>query len=60
MTKPKAVEITGVCPHCGEAVEFILTKKEVKEMAKAFKCDEVLKANLQAEKALRYQYRGQS
>jgi len=35
--KNKAVGIAGVCPHCGEAVEFALSKAEVKLLYKGFK-----------------------
>jgi len=58
--KPNVIKLVGVCPHCGEAVEFVLTKKEVKEIWKGFKLDyreankrieaKVLKRNEEVEK----------
>jgi len=50
--KPKAVGIVGTCPHCGESVEFILTKKEVKALFKAFKMSNKSKAEIYVEKAI--------
>ena len=49
--KPKAVGIIGNCPRCGEAVEFILTKKEVKMLMKAFKMPKS-KAEIYCEKTI--------
>ena len=37
MSTPTAVKLVAICPHCGETVEIILTKKEVKEIYKSFK-----------------------
>ena len=50
--KPKAVGIIGTCPKCGEPVEFILTKKEVKALFKAFKLDSKSKAEIYVEKTI--------
>jgi hypothetical protein len=36
-TMPKYINIAAVCPHCGESLEIVLTKKEVKTMFKNFK-----------------------
>jgi hypothetical protein len=31
-----AAGLVAVCPHCGESVEILITKKQVKELLKAF------------------------
>lgn len=47
-----AVGVKGTCPRCGEEVEIILTKKQVKAIAKAFKYSNPSLAEMNVEKFL--------
>lgn len=31
------IKLTGVCPHCNEAVELVISKKEIKDIYNGFK-----------------------
>lgn len=33
----RAVKMTGVCPHCGEPIDVVFTKKELKQILKWMK-----------------------
>ena len=33
----KAVKMVGNCPHCGEPITTVFTKKEIKQIFKDFK-----------------------
>ena len=48
----KAVGIKGTCPNCGEEVEILITKKQVKAIAKAFKYSDPSLAEMNVEKSL--------
>ena len=37
MERSSFVKLVAVCPHCGESVEIVMSKKEVKRMMKEFK-----------------------
>lgn len=50
--KPKAVGLKGTCPRCGEEVEVIVTKKQVKALYKGFKCSNPSEAEIIAEQTL--------
>lgn len=52
LKKPKAVGLTGMCPHFGEAVEFVLTKKQIKAVMRAFKTGNIAQAEMSVEKYL--------
>ena len=56
--RPKAVKLIGNCVRCGEAVEFILTKKQVKALWKAFKAGSPSEAEILAEKKGALDYEG--
>ena len=45
----KAVAVTGTCPHCGESVEIVLSKKQLKAILKGMKQDSPAKAEMTAE-----------
>lgn len=47
--KPKSVNLVGTCPHCGEAVELVLSKKQAKALMKGFKAGSPSEAELIAE-----------
>jgi hypothetical protein len=51
MKKPKSVALIGTCPHCGEAVEMIISKAEVKHIFKGFKLP-IKQAQLYGEKKI--------
>ena len=55
--KPKSVALIGTCPHCGESVELVVTKKYLKAIMKGFKAGSPVEANLLAEKLLRLEKR---
>ena len=42
--KPSSMKLTGRCGHCGEAVDFVVTKADVKAVLKALKQPTVMKA----------------
>lgn len=48
--RPEGVRLIGTCSHCGEAVELILTKKQIKGIMKGFKASSSSQAELVAEK----------
>jgi hypothetical protein len=52
---PKAINLVGVCPHCGESVEMTITKKQAKIIWKSFKM-EMKDAQLSSEKMLCLDY----
>ncbi len=56
MPRPKSVAISATCPHCGEEVQIILSKREVKALFKGFKVD-IRQAQIVTEKALRVEKR---
>jgi uncharacterized protein (UPF0212 family) len=47
-----AVGLKGTCPHCGEEVEIILSKKQVKVILKALKAGNPAEAERITEQAL--------
>jgi len=49
--KPKAIALVGVCPHCGEPIEIVISKKQIKAIYKGFKLP-ILQAQIQAEKTI--------
>lgn len=49
--KPTGVTVVTTCPHCGESVEIVITKKELKAMLKGFKLP-VREAQLYGEKEI--------
>ena len=49
MSKPKTVSLFGNCPNCGEAVEMVITKKQIKAIMKGFKTGSPAEAELLAE-----------
>jgi hypothetical protein len=51
MPSPTAVALVGVCPHCGESVEMVITKKQAKLLYKSFKLD-IQQAQKVSEKTL--------
>jgi len=55
--KPKAIALVGVCPHCGEPIEIVISKKQIKAIYKGFKLP-VLQAQIQAEKTIEVEERG--
>jgi transcription initiation factor IIE alpha subunit len=48
----KAVGLKGTCPRCGEEVEVIVSKKQLKALLKGMKATTVAKAEYIAELAL--------
>jgi len=50
--KPKSVALIGTCPHCGESVEVIVTKKQLKTIMKGFKTSNPSEAEMLTEKLL--------
>ncbi len=48
---PTSIGLVVTCPKCGEPVEIIITKKEIKQIYKAFKYP-ISKAQLITEKRL--------
>lgn len=48
----KAVGVKGNCPRCGEEVEVLLSKRQVKAIFKAFKYSDPSLAELDVEKSL--------
>jgi len=51
MSRPDHVKLIGVCPRCGESIELVMSKREIKMLYKGFKRP-VLEAQLQVEKEL--------
>jgi hypothetical protein len=51
MPQPKAAALIGVCPHCHESVEMVITKKQAKLLWKSFKQD-IQQAQLTSNRAL--------
>jgi len=47
--KPKSVALKGTCPRCGEEVELVVTKKQVKALMKGFKAGSPAEAEKLAE-----------
>jgi len=56
--KPNAVGLKTTCPYCGEEVEIIVTKKQIKALAKGFKYPTPSKADLETEKNMHIDYTG--
>jgi len=56
--KPKSVALIGTCPRCGESVELIVTKKQVKALMKGFKTGSPSEAERMAETILRRDRKG--
>lgn len=52
MSQTKYVKMVGRCPRCGESVDIVLSKKDVKMMLKRMKMP-THQANLEVEKELR-------
>jgi len=52
MSKPKGVALVGTCPRCGESVEVIVTKKQLKAIMKGFKASSPSEAEMLSEKLL--------
>ena len=48
----KAVGLKGICSHCGEEVEIIVSKKQLKALLKGMKATTVTKAEYIAELSL--------
>lgn len=48
----KAVGLKGTCPHCGEEVEMIVSKKQLKALLKGMKAANPPLAEKLAEQAL--------
>lgn len=48
----KAVGITGTCPRCGESVEMVLTKKQLKALLKGMHAGSTAAAELTVERVL--------
>jgi len=46
---PKVIKLTKVCPHCGEAVNFVINKTQNEQFAQMFKTP-LTKARLLAER----------
>jgi len=53
-TTPTHVGMIGNCPHCGESIRVILSKKDVKIIYKSFKLPRIA-ANLNTEVKLHLQ-----
>jgi hypothetical protein len=53
---PKAINLVGTCPHCGESVEMLITKKQAKIIWKGFKM-EMNAAQLSSDKMLSLDYK---
>lgn len=52
MSMSKSVALIGTCPHCGETVELVVTKKQIKAIMKGFKAGSLSQAEIVAEKIL--------
>lgn len=52
MRKPKSVSLAGTCPKCGESVEMVISKKQIKALMKGFKAGSKGEAEILAEKFL--------
>ena len=50
--KPKSVALIGTCPRCGESVELIVSKKQIKAIMKGFKASSPQQAERISEKFL--------
>ena len=50
--RPKTVALIGTCSNCGESVEVMVSKKQVKALMKAFKASTPQEANRLAEAIL--------
>lgn len=46
--KERVVKVLGTCPHCNEAVEMVMTKKQVKMILKGFQMP-IMRAQLMTE-----------
>jgi len=49
----RAVKLVGNYPHCGEPIEVVFTKKEIKEIYKGFKLPPLQATILSEEKKLK-------
>jgi len=56
MSKPAYVALVGVCPHCHESVEMMISKKQAKLIFKSFKLN-IKDAQLFSDKALELELR---
>ena len=54
----KAVGLKKTCPHCGEEVELVLSKKQVKALFKGFKNQTIVAADKSVEETLGLDDRG--
>jgi len=54
----KAVGLKGTCPRCGEEVEIMVTKKQLKALLKGMRARNPSQADLIVEKALGRDKRG--
>lgn len=52
MSKVKSVALIGTCPRCGESVEMVITKRQIKAIMKGFKTGSPSQAEITAEKFL--------
>lgn len=52
MRRPKTVGLTGTCPHCGESVQIVVSKRQIKAIMKGFKAGSEAQAEMVAEKFL--------
>jgi len=48
----KAVGIKGTCPRCGEEVEFVISKRQLKVLLKGMKEGSPAKAEMAVERIL--------
>lgn len=48
----KAVGLKGTCPHCGEEVELVVSKKQLKALLKGMKADNSAEAERITEQIL--------
>lgn len=52
MSNPKTVSLIGTCPRCGESVELVVSKKQIKAIMKGFKTGSPSEAEIVAETIL--------
>lgn len=52
MSKPKTVALIGTCPRCGESVQLVVSKKQIKAIMKGFKTGSPSEAETVAEMLL--------
>lgn len=50
--KVKSVALVGTCPRCGESVEMIVSKRQIKAIMKGFKAHSTSQAEIIAENVI--------